>query len=167
MLEHRRAAAVRPAAPLVRAPGQRGACHLQSPEQDATDSTMAAALRQAAQTASAPAATKVSDLLKVESTQRGATSASASTSMRDTGVRGGRKIHKEPKAAAAPAGVHSRGLLERCVESSAPLPEADVESLARQAGLAWVERRGPLLTRTFIAQAPEVSASQQLPALCC
>ena len=59
----------------------------------------------------------------------------------------------------------SRELLERCVESSAPLPEADVEGLARQAGLPWVERRGPLLTRTLIAQAPEVSGSQCFPAL--
>ena len=59
----------------------------------------------------------------------------------------------------------SRMLLERCVKGLAPLPEADVESMARQAGLPWVQRRGPLLMRTLIARAPEVSGSQHFPAL--
>ena len=167
VLEHRQAAAGQPAAPLVRAQGQSSACHLQSPEQDATDSTTAAALQQTAQAASAPAGMHAPGGYDNQLDQQEAQAASASTSMHDMGVQNAQKVHKEPEAAAVPAGMRSRGLLERCVEGSAPLPEADMESMARQAGLRWVERRGPLLMRTLIAQAPEVSGSQHFPALQC
>ncbi len=47
-------------------------------------------------------------------------------------------------------------LLEQCLQGSAPLPEADVESIARRAGLCWVQRRVNLLTRSLIARAPKV-----------
>ena len=132
-----------------------------------SDGTMAAALQQAAQTASATASMHAPDVCEIETTQQEAQAAFASASMHDMDVHGPQIIHKKPEAAAAPAGMRYRGLLERCVEGSAPLPEADVESLARQAGLLWVERRGPLLMRTLIAQAPEVSGSQRFLAVQC
>ena len=47
-------------------------------------------------------------------------------------------------------------LLEGCLQASAPLPEAEVESMAGEAGMRWVQRRGMLLSRTLIAQPPQV-----------
>ena len=149
VLEHRQAAAGQPAAPLVRAQGQSGACHLQSPEQDATDSTTAAALQQTAQAASAPAGMHAPggyDYSRLSWTSRKLRQHLHLPACMTWACRMPRRFIRSLRHAAVPAGMRSRGLLERCVEGSAPLPEADVESMARQAGLRWVERRGPLLT---------------------
>ena len=163
VLEHSRAPAAQPLrARPVHIHEQSAACRLQSREQDATDSTTPAELQQ---TALAPDSMHAPGIHELQATQQEAQAAFTSTSMLDMGVHAAQKIHQEPEAAAEPAGAHSRGLLEQCVEGSAPLPEVDVESLASQAGLPWVERRGPLLTRMLIAQAPEVLGSQPFPAL--
>ena len=63
------------------------------------------------------------------------------------------------------SGMDAMRLLERCLHGSVPLPEADVESMAKRAGLCWVQSRGPLLTRTLIAQAPKVCVYLSAPTL--
>ena len=65
-------------------------------------------------------------------------------------------VQQPPSAAgASSAGVR---LLEGCLQGACPLPEADVQSMAERAGMRWVQRRGTLLARTLIAQAPQVCA---------
>ena len=62
-------------------------------------------------------------------------------------------------------GIDAMRLLERCLQGSAPLPDADVENMAKRAGLCWVQRRGTLLTRTLIVQAPKVCVYLSAPTL--
>lgn len=69
---------------------------------------------------------------------------------------------RQPELAAGAGGADAR-LLEGCLLGTCPLPEADVQSMAERAGMPWVQRRGTLLARTLIAQAPQVSASHGRP----
>ena len=59
-------------------------------------------------------------------------------------------------AAAATSAAMQR--LQGLLRAGCPLPDCDFEVLAAAAGLAWQERRGPLLKRTLIARPPEVGA---------
>ena len=62
---------------------------------------------------------------------------------------------QQPQGAAISSCADVR-LLEGCLLGTCPLPEADVQSMAERAGMRWVQRRGTLLARTLIAQAPQV-----------
>lgn len=63
---------------------------------------------------------------------------------------------QEQDQASKSATIRDLQLLEGCLQSSAPLPEAELESMACEAGMRWVQRRGMLLCRTLIAQPPQV-----------
>ena len=63
---------------------------------------------------------------------------------------------RQPELAAGADGADAR-LLEGCLRGACPLPDADVQSMAERAGMRWLQRRGTLLARTLIAQAPQVS----------
>ena len=59
-------------------------------------------------------------------------------------------------AAAATSAATQR--LQGLLRAGCPLPDCDFEALAAAAGLAWQERRAPLLKRALIARPPEVRA---------